>query len=387
MRAQPAIDSEVMPSSSGAAYAAWVQQLLGVPTPTRKWADNPVTGAVGGTSQQFAFFVARFRERLTRLWAALPSDHEKLLEKIANVGTENWYGYFAELAAWDFFAHLPLGLAIEVAPPGAQLGATECILDGRLGHLWGLHFDVKALADVTKMVLDRVRARIEADHPDVSLGFSYALDLGQTVVPAAMHGLTSEIQRAIREGRSFVNHDPSRVQVRIHKPRPSVTITEHSFDPYHQARELRLAPLSDARQFVKGAPNLLVYVVHHWFNLTNANNFGGQQHTFFRALARRVFCELTKDSRQLSEVLVDDLTGVTVQDAARHLSGIVFLVDHTVLGRRKRDPSTLPGVMEAFVYANPNAATSSDGDLQLDQLVANASRLISVFEKFRFDNY
>ena len=43
--------------------------------------------------------------------------------------------------------------------------------------------------------------------------------------------------------------------------------------------------------------------------------------------------------------------------------------------------------LEAFVYVNPNAGTGSDERLQLEQVEANASGLISAFDSFEFDNY
>ena len=93
-----------MASKYGPGYAKWAEGVLGQALPARTWADNPIVGAVAGGSGQFTFFVDRFAERLVRLWKALPKDRTTLLEKVANVGTDGWKGYWAELAAWDFFA-------------------------------------------------------------------------------------------------------------------------------------------------------------------------------------------------------------------------------------------------------------------------------------------
>lgn len=376
-----------MSSSYGPGYEAWVQTVLGEKLPARKWSDNPVTGAIAGGSGQYTFFVARFGERLVRLWAALPNDHEKLLEKIANVGTENWYGYLAELTAWDFFADLPLGLEIEVTPPGPQLGPTTCILDGRLRRTWNLHFDVKALADTTKMVLTSVERQLEKEFPGTAFRFSYPLDLGKSAVSDVRQDLIEEIRKAIADKKGYVNHRASSVDVRIHNPAPGFTSTEHSYNPFEQAKELRYSLLSDARQFIRGDRNVLVLVVHPWFNLTNTNNFGGQQHAFFRALARRAFCELTKDVRPLTDVVPKSHLTVTIQEAAQHLSGLMFLVDHSVVQRPNYDPSTPFGVIEGFVYVNPNAANGSEGHMQLEQVQANATARLTVFDDFHHDNY
>ena len=372
----------------GEGYAKWVQGVLGQALPPRRWFDNSVVGAIAGGSGQYGFFVDRFRERLTRLWRALPNERAKLVEKVANVGTENWYGYFAELVAWDFFGSLPFGLEIEVPPPGPQLGPTACVLDGRLNRVWNLHFDVKALADTTKMVLEGIERQLKVAHPDYSVRFSHPLDLGKSAVADVRQELVDKINAAIADGAGYVNHAASRVEVRIHKPEPAFTATEHSYNPYEQAKELRFGAVSDARQFIRGDCNVVVFVVHPWFNLTNADNFGGRQHIFFRSLARRVFCELTKDGRPLTDAVARAPSGISIQEAAQHLSGLVFLVDHSVVQRKGGyDASKVEGVIEAFVYQNPNAASSSDGDLHFEQIVANAARRVSVVDNFRFDNY
>lgn len=333
------------------------------------------------------FFVDRYVERLRRLWAALPNDRPRLLEKIANVGSNNWYGYFAELAAWDLFSSLPLRLAIEVNPPGPQLGTNPSTLDGRLGALYDLHFDVKALADTTTMVLDGVKEELEARYPGVTLRFSHPLDLDQTTVSDVRQDLVDSICEAIVKDVSYVKHLASHVDVHIFRPPPSVTTTEHGYNPYRQAEHLRYSVLKDAHQFVRNAPNLVVFVMHPWFNFTNASDIVDLKGTFFRALARRAFCQLTTETQSLAAVLGRAPAGVSVKDAAKHLSGIAFVVDHSVKRRPRRDPTQVQGVLEAFVFANPNAAKTSDGRLQLERLVAEGSQLISLYDEFRFDNY
>ena len=59
-----------------------------------------------------------------------------------------------------------------IAPPGPQLGSGVYVLDGRLDGLSGMHFDIKALADVTKEVLDGIEQEIQRAHPTVALRFS-----------------------------------------------------------------------------------------------------------------------------------------------------------------------------------------------------------------------
>jgi hypothetical protein len=360
---------------------------FGVPAPTRRWFENPVVGAIADTSGQFDDFKARFTERLVRLRDALPASIPKLVEKAANAGTKSWEGHFAELAAWDYMASLPLGLEIEVAPPAPQLGLGRYPLDGCLSSCWDLCFDVKALTDVSARVVARVREHVSKRFPDLRFDFEYSLHLPQTGIGLHRDSLVAAIESAVKGGETRVEHRETGVAVRIRRPTRGVTFTQFSYDPYAQANGLRFMPLADAHQLLKGKPNLLVIVVHPWFNMTNSSDVGGTRTTFFRALARRVFCQLTRDRRLLAVEVKGAPEGLTVREAARHVGGLLFVVDHSLTGRERRDHTQVRGVLEGFMFGNPNAYKACDASLLLDQIEANSLGLLSVYEEFRFDNY
>jgi hypothetical protein len=382
-------------------YVEWAEGIVGSPLPSRTWGTNDVTGAVESAlsgSDNFAFFTARFGERLARLARVLDAaDRPALLEKIANIGDrDNWFGFYTELAAWDFFSALGLAPRVEVAPPSPQLGTTSVPIDGRLSLLDDLHFHVKILGDTTKRVAESIQRQVSAANPSIALDFSYPLDLGSDALAAERANLVSEIRQIVGAGLSkiqVVRRTALGLTVRIHPRRPGVTITEHGYNPYRQAKNLRYLLLSHAHELLRDDRNLRVHVVHPWFNLHNASDFGGAQRDFFRATARRLAFELSRDPQPLSNVLCRTPTSLTVRDAARRTSGVLFVVDYSVTGLPGRDPSipydpgTPVGVLQGFVYANPNALPTSDARPTLRQLAMQARPLVAMHDDFADDDY
>jgi len=380
-------------------YRDWAEAIVGSPLPGRQWQRNNVSGAIetainGGDN--FTFFEGRFRERVGRLNTELDvADRPHLLDGLANIGSTKWFGCFAELAAWDFLSSLPFGLRVEVYPPGPQLGRNPAVLDGRLPGLHDLHFDVKILNDTTKEILESVEKQVEREHPGVSLSFNYSEDYSDDRIAEGRVPLLKAIENAIAAGERGVRYEPLGLLVHIHRPRPTVVVSETSHEPYRQAEARRYAMLGDAHQLLQDSKNVRVWVVHPWFNPTNAFEFAGSQEVFFRAVSRRVFVELTRDSQALTNVVSAPKCppGVAVRDVAQRISGMIFLVDYTVAPARDRgadipfNPSTPLGVVEAFVYANPNALPTADARYELELLIENAPVLVRQYEDFGRDNY
>jgi hypothetical protein len=376
------------------AFDQWVRGVIGAAPPASEHpAENPVTSAAGNPSDNNTF-LDRFGARLARLWVAFPrtEDQKTLMEKLANIGTSGWMGPFAELAAYDFLVRLDPTLRIEVTPTGMvlgeQAGKGRSSLDGMLPMFGDLHVEVKALTDVSARVIASIREQVAVAHPNVLLDFTYPADLGQRDIAGHLRDLVQEISGAILGTKPFVHHQPSGVQVRLHYDRPAVRMAEHDYDPYRQAERWRYAPFEKWHQLVVTAPNLRVMAVHPWFNFINHGDFAGIRQTFFRSLARRVFCDLTKQTEPLSTYVPDAVrwTG-TVADAARRLSGILFIVDHTA-GREDETLLTPADVMEGYLYENPNTFEPNHaGSIFRHLRDLDESHLIRDYDGFGYDNY
>lgn len=363
-------------------YASWIESVVGEVPPARKWVDNEITGAIGHPT----FFRKTFEQRIKRLWDRYPTQRKEVLEKIANVGTAGWAGPFAELVAADFFAATGLRVELEPMPGspvlGERFGKGRSQLDGKLPDLFSLHYEVKILSDVSSEVLASIREDIEGEFDQVWLGFNYSHDLGETTIANARSDLKREIREAILAGKRHTTHAASRVQVSIQPMSSRSMITEHDYHPYRQAENRHRQVLQKWHQLIEEGANLRVFVVHPWFNGINAQTFGGSQDVFFRALARRVFCGLTKDASAM-----DDAPGLTVSDIASRLSGILFIVDHSAVAREGEDPSTPEGLMRGFLHQNPNTTGKANAELQFDQLFSQNPHLFEVNDDFEHDNY
>lgn len=124
-------------------------------------------------------------------------------------------------------------------------------------------------------------------------------------------------------------------------------------DPYLLARENSLFPFTDAKQFTRSRPFLLLFIIHPWFNtLTIHNDFAGRDTMFTRSLARRAFMEFSNDARPLgltaSAKQVPQTT--TLADASQLLSAIFFLN----VWPKEADPS-IKYVLPSWFYTNPRA--------------------------------
>jgi hypothetical protein len=105
-----------------------------------------------------------------------------------------------------------------------------------------MHFHVKILGDVSKRIAESIRQRVARSHAGVAVEFNYPLDLGPDDFEAERDGLIDEIIRIIGPGITsiqVVQRQSIALTVRIRPQRPSVTMTEHGYNPYRQAEAVR----------------------------------------------------------------------------------------------------------------------------------------------------
>jgi hypothetical protein len=170
--------------------------------------------------------------------------------------------------------------------------------------------------------------------------------------------------------------------------KPGITITEHAYNPYTQAKNLRYVLIDKGYQFLLAESNLRIYVVHPWFNHINYTSFLGSNSTFFRSLARRGFCQLTKDSTPIANAIASGWTSRPVSEAACRLSAVLFLVDCTVEKKHeKADVREARDVFSAYLYLNPNSFAENRGKLELGRFVDRADKVLTEFDDFDSDNY
>lgn len=381
-----------MTAFDSSAFTVWMEGVASAKLPERRWVDNEITRSAmatrpGGTP---SVFLQCLQERIARVCERLPGEStKKLVDKLATLGTKDWIGSYAELAAMDFFLSLPFGLSIEVDPPGPQLGLNPAPLDGVVPSL-ALHYDVKALTDTNRRALANLHKEIAREFPGVHLAFHHQNDLSQTAVQAEFSELRAAIKAAVHAKSIFIDYQAIGLRVTIYYERPSYFASEHSYSPYRQAERQKTIAISDAHQLLCDDRNLRVLVIHPFYNQTNADPFGGAHDVFFRSLARRAFCELTKSTEPLQEFLNSKKTlrpDLTVADAATRLTGILFLVDNSIGSRVPRDAAKPHSVIDAFLFENPNAIDRSKADLNFHRLGVDGLAFMRLIEDFEHDNY
>ncbi len=146
--------------------------------------------------------------------------------------------------------------------------------------------------------------------------------------------------------------------------------------PYEQAERLERLPLLHYNQFVDG-----MFIKIFVCSSLNKNGSLICSKDFFRALARRVFCKLTKE-----EEIFDNNSLLTTEFIAKHLSGILFIVDLSAC--LEKDTDEIDKLYEVYLYSNPNAINSSKF-VGYRNLACALNKLKFKFEcdDFKYDNY
>jgi hypothetical protein len=125
-------------------------------------------------------------------------------------------------------------------------------------------------------------------------------------------------------------------------------------------------------------PFILTFVVFPWFNGV-IQDFCQANMTFYRAFARRVFCQYRADPTAFSSLMPSFCGSQSISEVSKYLGGIFFVEDHTIEGD---DPSDTNA--KGFYFENPNAIMRpSEGlmDIYLRQIAT------STYDDCRHDNY
>ncbi len=143
-------------------------------------------------------------------------------------------------------------------------------------------------------------------------------------------------------------------------PPPRITNSEHTYSPDRLLGEMRYFVLNHFDQILREEPNLLVYVVHPWFNLVQCPFTHSVD--FYRNYCRRVFHDLAHDSAALGSAVPRKAPGVsmTVAETVRKLGAIMFLEDRTVEPPEDYQPDRQLDAIRAWLFVNRNADSRND---------------------------
>ncbi|MFN3858807.1 MAG: hypothetical protein ACK4RV_13770 [Caulobacter sp.] len=242
-------------------------------------------------------------------------DDAQLTKHVTDLTKRNTYGAFAELSAYGFLLDNDIKFDIQVAMPGADiLNPNGSDLDGRLTISSDVFFDVKAFG-LHEYLSDRLNTLLSAHFPTEFVAIEGSADVGTTNLRQLLGGqdyadLVSELttQRKAQRGN---------LDIKLFPPQP-VQMTTTTANPYELAQNHAEYAFNFAKQFVRAKPFILIFVIHPWLGGNRlSTNFAGEADVFTRSLARRTFMQFDGD--------MTPLFGTTRRDAARLLSGILFI--------------------------------------------------------------
>lgn len=324
----------------------------------------------------------------------------RLLNEVAS--SKNWQGAFAELTAVDCFNYpLTESPSFLRSPVSIGVSPTDCTLLGELlGRQCGrsvldgafpdfdLYFDTKILQNTAKDILDGIHTRILAEFPgeQILIASEFDSDSGPWMFSDRVPDIEKELRKALRASPRITSFRSSVLTGLSHRIQwgPGTIISESGYNPYKHAREFWPFIFSDCHQFVTDKPFLLVYVIFPWYN-NIVRPFAGLNQVFYRSVSRRVFCNPCCDRTLLATLLgpqkvAERLSGITVGEASRSLSGLLFLEDNCITSGKPAGSNTC-----GYLYANPNASNRLTKSLFWDYVACDLHP--SQSDTFEFDNY
>ena len=357
---------------------------------SRVQSSSPVIGALASTTD-FEKFRRNFISRLTRLNESYQghASRQALLTQVNQVADpQNWQGAVAELAAYDLFnskrdflGESPeLDVIIDVNNSlGRFFGMQEANLDIHFRD-FDVFMDIKVLKDNVTEILYGIKRQV-LPNPRPPVIFEYPRDIGYELLQSKRQQILNIFQIALGDGNTpgeidFTHEVPGLV-ARI-SWNQGIIMAESSYSPFKHAEELHKLSFHHAKKFVTSHPFILTFVVFPWFNSV-IHDFCEANTIFYRAFARRVFCQYQADPTAFSLLAPRYSGSESISEVSKYLGGIFFAEDHSIEGDEPNDTN-----IKGFYYENPNAILRpSEGimDMYLRQVAT------SLYDDFRHDNY
>jgi hypothetical protein len=381
-------------------YSNIIDSIFGKGTTTfdvTRTHSNNIIGALNH-KDMYLEFTSNFIERLKRIkeiYRRKPSYLKDILVMVNEISSsKNWEGAFAELAVYDHFNADILGRKTHIYTPiktnitladtasfALELGKKETNLDGFVEDN-GLHFDVKCLKDNVDDILKGIY-RDFLKHLQVSgvhIIAEYSSDIYSLEFQTNRRQLLAELKNKLT-----LKDKPETLSSSIIKGLtyqvmwgPGVSTVVKTYDPFAHAENHHGGIFKYANKFLKKKPSIIVLVQFPWYNNV-ISRFAETNIAFYRAFARRVFCQYIHDTNKFNTIDSSFNGQQTIHEISTYLSGIVFLEDKTILSK---DPYSTN--VESYVYLNPNAVNKINRTLSrhfLQSISTNA------FEDFEYDNY
>jgi hypothetical protein len=263
------------------------------------------------------------RERL-RLLSAMPvfsiADAEVAVRNLVN--ERHFYGSYCEIGAYEWLFRHHVAFRAQIRLSGSDiLNPKGSIIDGRFGALDG-YFDIKGMG-FQAYVAEVFQERLQNMLPGFIVGIEGPMDVAVKDIETHAFGQLSTLAQKLASGG--IEEIPQlRWTVRATPP-SGFTTTVQTIDSYKLAAENRHFPFKSAGQFTRNAPFVLVFAYAAQFNHGLFLNYAASSEITLRALARRVFIQLTYDLTPAAQFDSQVGSGALVADAVRLISGLMFI--------------------------------------------------------------
>ncbi len=352
--------------------------------------ENNCIGALNN-HRNFHIFKENFITRLNRInkyfynSAHVLSEIINTAKQIGQVRGYKWAGPYSELVVLDYWIQFENLTNIKYPDRGnvnefansiaKQIGQQEIDLDISLDLATKKIFtDVKSLIpihiELIDNIIDKLNDRIKDKNYLIAIDNLFDVDYLRTkkdfVYELQSGTLIDKLEDCINNKKAFYRHtlkSGEMAEFRIAYPRPglnTVVSTIRTLEPYKLAADYKYKILDYYNKLLIDAPSLITFVINPWFNQELNISFDFKN-IFYRALSRRIFMELTKDSTDMGTIY-PSLVGknLRISDVAKKVTGIIFIYDNSVIKTGK-------DIYDVSIFLNPNSTnirlTRSDFDI------------------------
>lgn len=371
---------------------------------------NLTNNCIGALNKsQYTEFNTNFINRLIRLknkFQSSPEDYQELKNTVKDIGNKKgykWSGPYSELVALDYWTSfkdlddfkfvvkgdvnlMPNSLAKKIGQETVDLDLSFNL------RFKKIYMDVKSFIPTHFELIDRIIEEVEKQIPNKDFligiehlnGGNYLSVKSDIQVELKNRKLIDTLVEAINNDKAILNY--SAISGNIYKFRmayPSGNkiislTTEDTFDPYEAAENNKFKGLDYYNKLLVDDPSLLTFVINPWFNREAIGS--NLNETFYRAFSRRIFIEFKNCTDDISSVLGIKVP-ITQQEISEKISGIVFIVDNSVLQKGEN-------LYKTYIYLNPNATNYRLTKGSFDILNwSSPDKQPEVIEDFEFDNY
>ncbi len=366
-------------------------------------ASNNVISAL--YNDQNSIFFNNFISRLKRLENVYHNhdSQQKLIDIIKRLlDSSTWEGAFAELVTLDYFhSKFPRNNNLMYKPIEINNIASsdslllknikdekrEVELDGYFPDC-NVFFDTKILRDNVDHILLKIYKEVQSEfsQKQVLIVSEYNKDTDWDELSTNRTKIKKELIDAINQKTELTYLKSKVVSHLTHRLKwgGGILISASTYSPFKHAQEFYLNVFKDCHQFIKNKPIFLVYVNFPWYNNT-ITDFREDNKTFYRSVARRVFCGAKENSQNIKGYLknITDFKydyNIPLSEVSKCLSGILFLEDKSIMSENASEHNIL-----SYFYSNPNAHNKLTESMFFDYMSCDLQ--LDTIDTFEYDNY